>query len=203
MDCKFSRCYCLDVCEILITIIDKSVLTVKRGMEHRDTHYQSFLWTYSRIWSLETVTWRIRRKCRVMRRCSHLFLRLYVKCLINLSLYGEKDFVGIIWNKNKPGACNCTWTEFYYPPAHLVRTVSLYSPVLGFVVCFENRNHILPSSFKISEWHSLTDHFRNLNAARIPVSLYNLFNWLSVLFYWCVWISLQTTVGHWITFMLQ
>lgn len=41
MDCKFSRCYCLGVYEILMMMmmmIDKSVLTVKRGMEHRDTH---------------------------------------------------------------------------------------------------------------------------------------------------------------------
>jgi hypothetical protein len=39
MDCKFSRCYCLGVYEILMMMmIDKSVLIVKRGMEHRDTH---------------------------------------------------------------------------------------------------------------------------------------------------------------------
>jgi len=38
MDCKFSRCYCFGVYEILMIIIDKSMLTVKRGMEHRDAH---------------------------------------------------------------------------------------------------------------------------------------------------------------------
>jgi len=35
--CKFSRCYCLDVYETLMMIIDKTVRTAKRGMEHRDT----------------------------------------------------------------------------------------------------------------------------------------------------------------------
>jgi hypothetical protein len=195
MDCKFSRCYCLGVYEMWnvewsIEILILSVFSLK-------------LFTNMKSWDSNLAD-----KAEVSRNAKlfsfvHLFLRLCMKRLINLSLYGEKDFVGIIWSENKPGVCKCTWTEFCYPPAHLDRTVSLYSPVLGFVGCCEKRNHFLPSFFKISKWYSLTEHFRNLNTARIFVSLYKLFNWLSVLFYWCVWISLQTTVGHWITFILQ
>ena len=79
------------------------------------------------------------------------FVSTFVREVFNLSLYVEKDFVGIIRSENKPGVSNCTWTEFCYPPAHLYRTVSLYSPALGFVECFEKRNNFLPSSFKISE----------------------------------------------------
>jgi hypothetical protein len=47
-------------------------------------------------------------------------------------------------------------------PLHIwLGLLSFYSPVLHFVGCSEEINHFLPSSYKISECHSLTDNLRD------------------------------------------